>query len=700
MSEQAPKQYTTIPDELRELRQWVVWRYETRHDKPTKVPYKPVASANLRASVTDPQSWGFFGAALAVQELNGYDGIGFVLTKADSYIGIDLDHCVDAHTGEAAAWALDIADKLHSYAEVSPSGTGLRVLCKAKWPGDQSKSGGKRGDIEMYSALRYLTITGKHLPGTPFTIEERDLQVSALYEQVLAERDRQRLENKVKVLASSGTGGANSANQSSAKAEHCKSQTDDEVVSLASRASNSSKFQALWQGDTASYPSASEADAALCSRLAFYTQDSVQIERIFSLSGLNRDKWAKRPDYRERTIALALSGACAHYGDGLDKHIRANGVGPSLASIAKEYSSSLPVPKDGKDGATAKWNSGMPGLVRLSDVQPERVHWLWRGYIALGKLTIVDGDPGLGKSLLTCDLAARVTTNAPMPDGSKSDLQEPAGVLFLSAEDGLADTIRPRLDAAGADSDRIGVLMYVLDEGQGMGAERLPTLADISTLETAIATTGAKLVSIDPLMAHLPDGVNAHRDQDIRRALTPLSKLAESTGVAIVVVRHLNKLGGGNPLYRGGGSIGIIGAARTGLLVAADPGDETGTRRVLAVTKSNLAAPAPALAYRLVTEDDNGVPYVQWEGHTEHTAASLLAGPQDSPELDALTEATEFLCTFLADGPRSSDDVYAEAKKARVSDATLKRAKAKLGIKPRKQGFGEEGKWVWQLPAV
>lgn len=696
MSEQAlsPQQYTTSPGELHELRQWVVWRYETRHGKPTKVPYKPVASVTLRASSTDPESWGLFGAALTVQELNGYDGIGFVLTTSDPYIGIDLDHCVDAQSGQVEAWASDIVDKLRSYTEISPSGKGLRVLCKAKWPGDPARSGGKCGDIEMYSALRYVTITGAHLPGAPLAIEERNMQVFALYDQVFGARDRQRLQSQVLAPLASEC-----ANGSPAKHRHCKSLTDDEVISLASRASNGPKFQALWQGDAATYPSTSEADAALCSHLAFYTQDPVQIERVFAQSGLNRDKWAKRPDYRKRTITLALSGGHAHYGDDFGKQVHANGVGASLVSIAKGHSS-LPVPKEVKDAEAARWASGIPGLVRMSDVQPERVRWLWPGHIALGKLTIIDGDPGLGKSLVTCDLAARVTTNASMPDGSAGDLQESAGVLFLSAEDGLADTIRPRLDAAGADSDLIGARVYVSDEGQGVGAERLPTLADISILESDITATRAKLVIIDPLMAHLPDGVNANRDQDIRRALTPLSKLAESTGAAIVVVRHLNKLGGGNPLYRGGGSIGIIGAARTGLLVAADPGDETGTRRVLAVTKSNLAAPAPALAYRLATTDEGKVPYVKWEGHTEHTAASLLAGPQDPQERDALAEAVEFLRIFLADGSQPSDDVFSEAKKAGVSVATLKRAKVKLSIQPHKQGFGKEGQWFWELSAA
>jgi hypothetical protein len=336
----------------------------------------------------------------------------------------------------------------------------------------------------------------------------------------------------------------------------------------------------------------------------------------------------------------------------------------------------------------------------MSDVKPETVKWLWADRIPLGKLTILDGDPGLGKSLITCDIAARVSTHSPMPDGTANTLDGPAGVLFLSAEDGLADTIRPRLDAAEADPSRIAARVYVKSADDISGIERLPTLADIAVLEADIAAISAKLVIIDPLMAHLPDGVNANRDQEVRKALAPLAKLAESTGVAIVVVRHLNKMVGGNPLYRGGGSIGIIGAARSGLLVAPDPDDESGTKRVLAVIKSNLAAPAPALSYQLTTISENGVPRISWEGESGHTAASLLTKPQDAEGRDALTEAVDFLKVMLANGPMPTKDVETEAKNMGIAVATLRRAKQQLRITPEKEGFAKEGRWVLRLPTT
>ena len=153
----------------------------------------------------------------------------------------------------------------------------------------------------------------------------------------------------------------------------------------------------------------------------------------------------------------------------------------------------------------------------LSEVEPERVEWLWPGRLPLGKLAVLDGDPGLGKSALTLDLAARVSAGLELPDGGRCG---PAGAVLLSAEDGLADTVRPRLDAAGADTERIVALSTVEDRS---GAEMTISLTqDLGTVRWAIGRIGAALVIIDPLMAFLSGKTDSHKDQDVRRALAPL----------------------------------------------------------------------------------------------------------------------------------------------------------------------------------
>lgn len=332
------------------------------------------------------------------------------------------------------------------------------------------------------------------------------------------------------------------------------------------------------------------------------------------------------------------------------------------------------------------------GLVRLEDVIPEQVKWLWQGRIPYGKLTVLDGDPGLGKSTMLLDIAARLTTGTPMP-GDKVR-PEKASVLLLSAEDGLGDTVRPRLEAAGADLSLVRARLIVRD----IKGDRLPELgSDLATLELDIESIGARLVVIDPLMAYLGESANSNNDQDIRRTLAPVAALAERTGAAIVIIRHLNKASGGNAIYRGGGSIGIIAAARSGLLVAKDTDDPTETRRILASTKCNLAPPPPSFAYRFMPAP-NGVACIQWEGETNHTATSLLAGPIDQSEKPAIAEASRFLRDMLEDTSKGVTEIKREARQAGISDITLRRAKDILGVVARREGFGSSGFWVWEFP--
>lgn len=345
---------------------------------------------------------------------------------------------------------------------------------------------------------------------------------------------------------------------------------------------------------------------------------------------------------------------------------------------------------------TRQTNSGRPGpqihMVCAADIEPEEVRWLWPGRIPLGKLTILDGDPGLGKSVLTIDLAARLSVGGPMPDGVPAELDGPSGALFLVSEDGMADTWRPRLDAAGADVKRVRALRAV---GTEDGDDRIPTVEDAGALELAIRQADARLLVVDSLMAYLGRDVNSYRDQDVRSALVGLAELAESSGVAVLLIRHLNKNSGGNPLYRGGGSIGLIAAARSGLLVAKDPEDPEGSRRILAFTKSNLAAAPPSLAYRL--EPVDGTVRVAWEGQTDHTASALLSVP-DAEEQSRLEEAVEFLEAELERDPVASSELQKRAEIAGLAWRTVHRASNQMSVEKEKEGFGSNGRCVWRLP--
>jgi hypothetical protein len=333
-------------------------------------------------------------------------------------------------------------------------------------------------------------------------------------------------------------------------------------------------------------------------------------------------------------------------------------------------------------------------ITRLSSVEPLSLDWLWPGYIPAGMITILEGDPGLGKSLVTLDLVARVSCGRELPGQPPGLVGKPRGAVLLSAEDDLARTIRPRLDSAGADVDRVAVV--TLRERDGTTREPVICPADLREIEKAITAVDAALLVIDPLVAYLPDTVNANRDQDVRRSLSPLADLGERTGTAIVAVRHLRKAGADNPIYRGGGSIGIIGAARAGLLVARDPDDPTGERRIIAATKNNLGPLPPSLAFTVALRPGEPHPHIAWQGETTHRAADLLA-PVEGGERGACDDAEAFLRELLSAGPVPAREVPREARAAGIAPRTLERAKGRLGVKSIRPG-GFTGPWFWRLP--
>lgn len=335
---------------------------------------------------------------------------------------------------------------------------------------------------------------------------------------------------------------------------------------------------------------------------------------------------------------------------------------------------------------------GGPKLTRLSDVEPQPVEWLWNQRIAIGKLTLLCGDPGLGKSFITLDMAARVSRGEPWPDAP--DLpRAPASVILLSAEDDLADTIRPRLDRAGADTTRVVALEAVSRVGQGGKLlERGITLADIPDVERAQKQTpGVRLVIIDPISAYLPADSDSHNNAEIRQVLTPLAKLAAQYRVAIVMVTHLNKSSGSRAMYRATGSLAFTAAARSAWLVTKDTNDPR--RRLVLPIKNNLGNDSNGLGYSIV----DGA--VAWEpdpvAMTADEALAQEAGACDGrgTKRDA---AADWLIELLRAGPVAAADVEQQAGEAGLSWSTIRRAADALRVKRRKRNFGAG--WEWALP--
>ena len=346
------------------------------------------------------------------------------------------------------------------------------------------------------------------------------------------------------------------------------------------------------------------------------------------------------------------------------KHAERNNLDDAYSAIRKIVAEDMPTESP---------------LVKASDVRPERARFLWRPYIPLGKLCSIEGNPGEGKSSVTMDIVARASTGKAFEGSERT--REPMDAIVVNIEDGVADTIVPRLLAAGADLSRVHIF----------GRDSLSLPDELPLLEHLIKETKAGVVVIDPLMAHIDKKVDSHKDQHVRLVTTPLGRIAQETGSAVILVRHLNKTKGGPAIYRGSGSIGLSGAVRTALIVGRSPDDKS--ERVLAMAKSNLAAFPPSLRF-CFDETSTGTARIKWLGECSHDADGLVAEPEEPGTRSAVDSAADFLREALADGPRKYRDLEQDAKDAGISISAIKRAKTRLGIKAMRVADA----WVWPLP--
>jgi hypothetical protein len=336
-----------------------------------------------------------------------------------------------------------------------------------------------------------------------------------------------------------------------------------------------------------------------------------------------------------------------------------------------------------------------PGAVLqcFRDIETKPLRWLWPGRIPLGKLTLFAGDPGLGKSFVTLDVAARVTRGDSWPDGATPSC-EPGSVIVLSAEDDPADTIRPRLEAAGADLAGIHVLQAVRRaKSSGETAlEHFSLETDLAELQDAVTSVGdVRLIVIDPISAYLGN-VDSHVNAKVRGLLGPLAEIASGLEVAVLAVTHLNK-STSSALYRASGSIAFVAAARAVWLFAKSPDDPT--QRLMLPGKMNLAPEQAGMGYKL--EAKQNVAVVAW-GEAVSVSADAILEPEGSERRSERLEPMEWLREELASGPVPQRKIKADGIKESFSWATLRRAKDALGVATEKSGF--QGAWQWRLKDV
>ena len=334
-------------------------------------------------------------------------------------------------------------------------------------------------------------------------------------------------------------------------------------------------------------------------------------------------------------------------------------------------------------------NGAHPILVRLADVEPESVSWVWKDRVAVGKIALVIGNPGGGKTYLTSgDIAARVTRGLAWPDGG---IAPKGAVILLTSEDGVADTLVPRLQKLGGDTTQAFMLRGVRHEDT---EAPFNLESDLPMLERAVADTGAVLVIIDPLSAYL-GSKDSYKDAEIRGILSPLAQLAERLTIAIVGVLHLTKDQQRRLLMRAQGSIAFVAQARTVLAVGEDA--EIAGRRLFVGVKNNLGQTAASLAFRITDEG-----FVWESAPVTGSPEELLAvdEPEARSERRERENAVTFLRDMLRDGPAASKALQADAKENGIAQRTLWRAKDELGVKADRVGTSS-GKvaWYWRLPS-
>ena len=314
-------------------------------------------------------------------------------------------------------------------------------------------------------------------------------------------------------------------------------------------------------------------------------------------------------------------------------------------------------------------------MIRMSEVQSQEIEWLWYPFIPYGKLTIIQGDPGDGKTTMVLNLAAKLSKGEALDENMK--VTEPVNVIYQTAEDGLADTVKPRLELAGADCERI-IVIDESDKSLSMVDERL---------EQAIVRTGARLLILDPIQAYLGGGMDMNRANEARDMTKKLGALAEKTKCAIILIGHMNKASGNKAAYRGMGSIDFFAVARSVLLVGRVEG-ESNTRAVVQI-KNNLAAFGHPKAFAL-SEDG-----FKWLGDYEITVDEVLGGI--TPKANKMEQAKQML-RELAETQSAvlSNEIFDWANELGISKRTLENAKKELGVQTRKINNA----WYWELDKV
>jgi hypothetical protein len=644
-----------VPGPLLDTPNWVVWRYETRHGKQTKVPYQAVpVDGDPKARSNDSSTWSEFCEAWAeASDSNRYSGVGFMLVGSP-YTGIDFDGLASNRVVDPyVANIIKIAG--NPYAEFSPSGEGVRIFVSGtKLPAGKRKftlAEPRKFGAEIYSGAetgRYLTVTGDKIDGSGNSIPQlTEWELELVYVLV-----SQILEDKFKKLWLN----------------------DQDFI------------ESNYGGDQ------SRADAALISMLVpLFGRDPQQIEAAFSESEMGqRAKWTDRKDYRDRTIGNALNLPP------LTSGLILGDQGPTK----KQQQATIEQPEE---------ITRTISMTRADKVQAEITPWLWPNRIVANNINVFSGEPDMGKGLTWTDFVARLTTHEDFPD-CPNDLPGPTDVVIMGSEDDTNSTVVPRLIAAGADLTRVH-FVEITENVSGTLSEGIAALdRDLPAIEGLLNALGvgvASLIVVDPIISFMGDA-DPNKDRDVRPIFTRMKAFAKRNQLAWLTVNHFNKNAAATSINRTSGAKTFVSAPRATWMFGKDPDDTE--RRLMMKGKGNLAKQGvKTLAYRIVEtyiEVDGkpfvdakdrpiGVPRIEWDGETDHNVEDILSADSD-PLKKGSKKAEEFLTNLLDAAPHGvmlASDIYKAGEEAtpQVGADKLKRAKNSLDY----ETFKLSDRWYW-----
>jgi AAA domain len=616
--------------ELASIPRWVCWRLEIRDGKPTKVPYTPAGS---KAKSTDPRTWSTFDECFTAAFVDGrHDGIGFVFADDDDLAGVDLDTCVD--NGTVAAWAAEIIAGMASYAEISPSGTGVKLFCRAKLP----EPGRRNGKLEVYGAKRFFTITGSHLKGSPDRISGAQAALDQLWAKHFSKP-------RVRTNGHAGNG-----------ADTLPPYPDQAAIDALLRDPTVAAYWHQRQIVTPEHDqSASGWDLAFAGYLTRTGRSRLEIAallRAYRAHTAPAKGKQDRTDYIFETVDRAI-GDVPPVDE--DETFTSSGTGTAQAQ-------SQPV---GSSGAA---------------IMPKPTDWLWFPYFPAGELSLIGAKGGVGKGQACASIVARLTSGILWPDGIEKAAD--GHVLWAEAEDSLEKTVIPRLIANRAKRE----LVTFFNE------EEFAVL----DLRTFISRHDCRAVILSPIMSFLPR-LKSHIDElAVRAALKGLRAAVEGTSCALIGIAHLNKKTDLDAIERLLGSVAFANYVRSVVLIATDK-DQQDTRRWIHA-KYNLSVRGRDLLFRTIhAGQDPKDQFVRtdWELPNGENVDTDSFFDRRKPGGDSAHSARNWLVSYLEQfGETPASIVITAAEKAGfTSDAIEKARRREKRCKSRKGGFGEG--WLW-----